>query len=113
MKFTDQEKDMLEELDDVGHLPSNPAYQLACEMTVRTAFYCMILGCIVWVPAFRKPFPNTLTGYMGLAALLYMFTINKVLGTTIGNSIVGIFGTWLACAHMWVMQGIYPGGMEP
>jgi len=62
---------------------------------------------------FPRTFPNTLAGYMGLAALLYMFTINKVLGTTIGNAIVGVFGTFLACFHMWVMQGIFPGGMEP
>merc|ERR1719331_2030793 len=81
--------------------------------TVRTAFYAMLLGSTVWVPIVRKQFPPTLAPYMGLAALLYMFTVNRVLGSTIGNCLVGLFGTWIACTHMWVMQGIFPGGVGP
>merc|ERR1719230_881829 len=82
-------------------------------MAIRSAFFTCCIGSVVWVPFVRKPFPDTLQGYMGLAGLLYIFTINGILGQTISNSIVGVWGTWLACIHMWVMQGIFPGGMEP
>eukprot|EP00747_Dinoflagellata_sp_TGD_P161388 gnl/TRDRNA2_/TRDRNA2_178075_c0_seq1.p1 gnl/TRDRNA2_/TRDRNA2_178075_c0~~gnl/TRDRNA2_/TRDRNA2_178075_c0_seq1.p1 ORF type:complete len:843 (+),score=223.50 gnl/TRDRNA2_/TRDRNA2_178075_c0_seq1:74-2602(+) len=112
-RFKSKEKQMIEDMDDVGAVDTNPAFKQACIFTVRTAFYAMLLGCTVWVPIVRKLFPDTLAGYMGLAALLFLFTVNRVLGCTIGNSLVGIFGTWIACTHMWVMQGIFPGGVGP
>ena len=112
-RFKGKEKQMIEEMDDVGAVDTNPAFKFAVQFTVRTGFYAMLLGSTVWVPFIRQVFPDTLAGYMGLSALLFMFTFSKVLGTTIGNSLVGIFGTWVACTHMWVMQGIYPGGVGP
>ena len=112
-RFSEREREMLEDMDDVGVVDSNPAFKLAFSFTLRTAFFAVVLGCTCWVPFMRQIFPDTLAGYMGLAALLFMFTFNKVLGTTVGNSLVGVFGTWIACIHMWVMQGIFPGGVEP
>jgi hypothetical protein len=111
-QFSKGQKEMIKDVEDVG-AAGNPAFRHAVEFTIRTAFYAMVLGSIVWVPFIRGIFPDTLAPYMGLACLLYLFTVNKVLGSTIGNALVGIFGTWIACTHMWVMQGIFPGGVQP
>merc|ERR1719389_1033923 len=39
---------------------------------------------------------------MGLATLLYFFTVNKIFGTTIQSGIGKIWATFLAALHMWV-----------
>merc|ERR1719399_2082639 len=71
-----------------------------------------LLGAIVWVPAIRKPFPNQVQARIPLVICLFVFTINPLLGTAIQNCCCGILGTFWACLHMWVMNGIFPGGMK-
>merc|ERR1719456_1193347 len=71
-----------------------------------------LLGAIVWVPAVRKPFPNQIQARIPLVICLFVFTINPLLGTAVQNAICGINGTFWACVHMWVMNGIFPGGMK-
>merc|ERR1719262_2147974 len=71
-----------------------------------------IIAAIVWVPAIRKPFPNELQVRIPLVICLFVFTVNPVLGVTMANSFAGIVGTFWACLHMWVMNGIFPGGMK-
>merc|ERR1719324_66859 len=71
-----------------------------------------LLGAIVWVPAIRKPFPNEIQARIPLVICLFVFTINPLLGTAVQNAICGINGTFWACFHMWVMNGIFPGGMK-
>merc|ERR1719393_890767 len=71
-----------------------------------------LLGAIVWVPAIRKPFPNQIQARIPLVICLFVFTINPLLGTAVQNAICGIMGTFWACFHMWVMNGIFPGGMK-
>merc|ERR1719301_208211 len=71
-----------------------------------------LLGAIVWVPAIRKPFPNQIQARIPLVICLFVFTINPLLGTAVQNAICGIIGTFWACLHMWVMNGIFPGGMK-
>merc|ERR1719335_2095715 len=71
-----------------------------------------LLATIVWVPAIRKPFPNQIQARIPLVICLFVFTINPLLGTAVQNAICGIIGTFWACLHMWVMNGIFPGGMK-
>merc|ERR1719214_525442 len=71
-----------------------------------------LLACIVWVPAFRKPFPNQVQARIPLVVCLFVFTINPLFGTAVQNCCCGIIGTFWACLHMWVMNGIFPGGMK-
>merc|ERR1719235_1422447 len=71
-----------------------------------------LLASIVWVPAIRQPFPNQIQARVPLMVCLFVFTINPLLGTAIQNAICGIIGTFVACFHMWVMNGIFPGGMK-
>merc|ERR1719335_815157 len=71
-----------------------------------------LLACIVWIPAVRKPFPNQIQARIPLVICLFVFTINPLLGTAVQNAICGILGTFWACLHMWVMNGIFPGGMK-
>merc|ERR1719160_218122 len=73
----------------------------------------MILASIIWIPAIRKPFPNQIQGMVPLLICLFVFTVNPMVGTALGNAIAGINGTFWACFHMWFMNGIYPGGMKP
>merc|ERR1719335_1031570 len=72
-----------------------------------------LLATIVWVPAIRKPFPNQIQARVPLMICLFVFTVNPLMGTAIQNAILGIIGTFWACLHMWVMNGIFPGGMKP
>merc|ERR1719321_1550072 len=72
-----------------------------------------LLAAIVWVPAIRKPFPNQVQARIPLVICLFVFTINPLLGIAIQNACCGILGTFWACLHMWVMNGIFPGGMKP
>merc|ERR1719214_244496 len=71
-----------------------------------------LLAAIVWVPAIRKPFPNQVQARIPLVICLFVFTINPLLGTAVQNACCGIMGTFWACLHMWVMNGIFPGGMK-
>merc|ERR1719265_2924978 len=71
-----------------------------------------LLATIVWVPAIREPFPNQIQARIPLVMCLFVFTINPLLGNAIQNGICGILGTFWACLHMWVMNGIFPGGMK-
>merc|ERR1719321_1922693 len=71
-----------------------------------------LLASIVWIPAIRKPFPNEIQARVPLMVCLFVFTINPLLGTAVQNCCCGIIGTFVACFHMWVMNGIFPGGMK-
>merc|ERR1719181_2675541 len=71
-----------------------------------------LLATIVWVPAIRQPFPNQIQARIPLVICLFVFTVNPLLGTAIQNALCGIMGTFWACLHMWVMNGIFPGGMK-
>merc|ERR1719160_2235048 len=71
-----------------------------------------LLAAIVWVPAIRKPFPNQVQARIPLVICLFVFTINPLFGTAVQNCCCGILGTFWACFHMWVMNGIFPGGMK-
>merc|ERR1719390_109566 len=71
-----------------------------------------LIASIIWVPAIRKPFPNDIQARIPLVLCLFVFTVNPLLGTAIANGFAGICGTFWACLHMWVMNGIFPGGMK-
>merc|ERR1719265_2049572 len=72
----------------------------------------MLLASIVWIPAIRKPFPNQVQARVPLMICLFVFTVNPLMGNAIQNALCGINGTFWACIHMWVMNGIFPGGMK-
>merc|ERR1719421_1527925 len=71
-----------------------------------------IIAAIVWVPAIRKPFPNQIQARIPLVICLFVFTVNPLMGVAVANGVAGIVGTFWACFHMWVMNGIFPGGMK-
>merc|ERR1719428_1981331 len=47
-----------------------------------------------------------------LVICLFVFTVNPLLGTAVANGFAGILGTFWARLHMWVLNGIFPGGMK-
>merc|ERR1719181_2102509 len=71
-----------------------------------------VIAAIVWVPAIRKPFPDQIQARIPLVICLFVFTVNPLMGTAVANGFSGIVGTFWACFHMWVMNGIFPGGMK-
>merc|ERR1719345_461788 len=71
-----------------------------------------LVACIVWVPAIRKPFPNQIQARIPLVICLLCCTANPILGASIQGGLTGVIGTFWACLHMWVMNGIFPGGMK-
>merc|ERR1719428_292594 len=71
-----------------------------------------LLGAIIWVPAIRKPFNNDIQARIPLVICLFVFTVNPLFGQAVQNACCGIMGTFWACFHMWVMNGIFPGGMK-
>merc|ERR1719265_431548 len=71
-----------------------------------------VIAAIVWVPAIRKPFPNQIQARIPLVICLFVFTVNPLMGVAVANGVAGILGTFWACLHMWVMNGIFPGGMK-
>merc|ERR1719299_258186 len=97
-------------MEDVGETNSN--FNNALQLAVRGAVMMCLLAGIVWIPAIRKPFPNQVQARIPLVICLFVFTINPLLGTAIQNCCCGIVGTFWACLHMWVMNGIFPGGMK-
>merc|ERR1719261_1894117 len=71
-----------------------------------------VIASFVWVPAIRKPFPNQIQARIPLVICLFVFTVNPLMGVAVANGCAGIMGTFWACFHMWVMNGIFPGGMK-
>jgi len=98
-------------MEDVGGV-GNANFAVAIQLAVRASVMMCLLAAIVWVPAIRKPFPNQVQARIPLVICLFVFTINPLLGTAIQNCCCGIIGTFWACLHMWVMNGIFPGGMK-
>merc|ERR1719214_194285 len=85
---------------------------MALQMSIRTVIWMALIAMIIWVPAIRKPFPNDIQARIPLVLCLFVFTINPLFGTAVQNCCCGIIGTFVACFHMWVMNGIFPGGMK-
>merc|ERR1719214_199186 len=85
---------------------------MALQMSVRVAVWMAVIAAIVWVPAIRKPFPNQIQARIPLVICLFVFTVNPLMGVAVANGVAGIVGTFWACFHMWVMNGIFPGGMK-
>merc|ERR1719453_2767086 len=81
-------------------------------MSLRTVVWMALIGTIIWVPAIRKPFNNDIQARIPLVICLFVFTVNPLLGCAVANGFAGICGTFWACLHMWVMNGIFPGGMK-
>jgi len=109
-KLETKERNAIEDMDDIGDTNTN--FALAAQLSVRTAVMMMILAGLVWIPAMGKPFPAQIVGKVPLLICLFVFTVNPLMGTAIQNAIGGINGTFWACLHMWVMNGIMPGGMK-
>merc|ERR1719316_750580 len=97
-------------MEDVGTV--NPKFSAAIQMSIRTVVWMALIGAIIWVPAIRKPFPNDIQARIPLVLCLFVFTVNPLMGTAVANGFAGILGTFWACLHMWVMNGIFPGGMK-
>merc|ERR1719463_735088 len=97
-------------MEDIGG--SDPKFKAAIQMSVRLVVWMAIISMVIWVPAVRKPFPNDIQTRIPLVICLFVFTVNPMLGTAVANGFAGIVGTFWACFHMWVMNGIFPGGMK-
>jgi hypothetical protein len=110
-KFKTKERNAVEDMEDIGS-SGNANFAPAVQLSVRGAVMMFLLAAIVWVPAIRGPFPNQVQARIPLVICLFVFTINPLLGTAIQNACCGILGTFWACLHMWVMNGIFPGGMK-
>jgi len=105
-----KERNKIQDMEDVG--APNPKFQNAMQMSIRTVVWMAIIASIIWVPAIRKPFPNDIQARIPLVLCLFVFTVNPFMGTAVANGFAGILGTFWACLHMWVMNGIFPGGMK-
>ena len=91
---------------------ANTRFKDNLQFAFRCTFFAMGLATTVWAPMVRNLFPDTLAGYMGLAIVLYFFTVNKIFGATIQSGIGKIWATFLACFHMWVLQGFFHEGVS-
>merc|ERR1719326_2158512 len=109
-KFETKERVAVEEMEDIG--TGNANFAPAIQLSIRASVMMCLLAAIVWIPAVRKPFPNQIQARIPLVICLFVFTINPLLGTAIQNAFCGTIGTFWACVHMWVMNGIFPGGMK-
>merc|ERR1719207_134224 len=98
-------------MEDVGGV-GNTNFATALQLAVRGSVMMCLIAAIVWIPAVRGPFPNQIQARIPLVICLFVFTINPLLGTAVQNAFCGIIGTFWACLHMWVMNGIFPGGMK-
>merc|ERR1719502_1355539 len=110
-KFQTKERTALEKMEDIGS-SGGSNFSAALQLAVRTSVWMCLLATIVWVPAIRQPFPNQIQARIPLVICLFVFTINPLMGQALANAIGGINGTFWACFHMWVMNGIFPGGMK-
>lgn len=92
----------------------NPKFKKNLQLAVRGTFWATVLASIIWVPMIRDlpMFTKDFEARLPLTVLLYMFTINPILGQCISNSLVALLGTLYACFHIWVMMGIFPGGVS-
>merc|ERR1719502_1411821 len=110
-KFQTKERTALEKMEDIGS-SGGSNFSAALQLAVRTSVWMCLLATIVWVPAIRQPFPNQIQARIPLVICLFVFTVNPLMGQAIANAIGGINGTFWAVFHMWVMNGIFPGGMK-
>jgi hypothetical protein len=109
-ELKEEQRKEIEKLEEVGG--GATPFQNTIQLAVRGSLLMVLMAAVVWVPAIRKPFPNDLQARIPLVICLFVFTINPILGTAIANAWGGIIGTFVACLHMWVMNGIFPGGMK-
>merc|ERR1719487_503141 len=110
-KFQTKDRTAVEKMEDIGS-SGGSNFSAALQLAVRASVMMCLIGAIVWVPAIRQPFPNQIQARIPLVICLFVFTINPFMGQALANAIGGINGTFWACFHMWVMNGIFPGGMK-
>merc|ERR1719359_1395435 len=84
----------------------------AIQLSIRMMVWMALIASIVWIPVIRKPFPDQIQARIPLVLCLFVFTVNPLTGVAVANGVAGILGTFWACFHMWVMNGIFPGGMK-
>merc|ERR1719160_940601 len=89
----------------------NPNFTNAVNLTLRVGVFAFILASLVWFPPLHWITTNDFKAKIPLVVCLYFFTVNPILGTTIANAWAGGVGTFWAFLQMWIMNGIFPGGM--
>jgi len=89
----------------------NPNFTGAVQLTIRTAIFAFLLGCLVWFPSLHWLTPADFRTKVPLVICLYFFTVSPILGTTIQNAFAGGVGTLWAFLMVWFMNGVFPGGM--
>merc|ERR1719161_2999426 len=99
-------------MEQIGNKADNVNFKIALQLSIRGTILMALIATIIWVPALGRPVPDDVRARMALVACLFVFTVNPLLGTAINNGFAGIVGTFWACFHMWVMNGIFPGGMK-
>eukprot|EP00416_Gambierdiscus_australes_P031416 CAMPEP_0171087302 /NCGR_PEP_ID=MMETSP0766_2-20121228/20059_1 /TAXON_ID=439317 /ORGANISM="Gambierdiscus australes, Strain CAWD 149" /LENGTH=1150 /DNA_ID=CAMNT_0011544997 /DNA_START=39 /DNA_END=3491 /DNA_ORIENTATION=+ len=85
------------------------------QLTVRGAAYALIAGLPLIMP--ETSFPSLQqfqsTGFWSVGAItLFIFTLWKSVGETLAFSWSGIFGTFIASLDIWLMFGLFPGGVS-
>merc|ERR1719160_100565 len=89
----------------------NPNFTNAVNLTLRVGVFAFILASLVWFPPLHWITTADFKGKIPLVICLYFFTVSPILGTTIANAWAGAIGTFWAFLQMWIMNGIFPGGM--
>lgn len=92
----------------------NPTFGDNAQLAVRSATFALIAGLPLIFPESYFPWlqPFQKIGFWSVGAItLFIFTIWKTVGETLSYAWFGIFGTLIATLDVWVMFGIFPGGV--
>lgn len=91
----------------------NPVFSDAVSLSIRVGVFAFGLASLIWFPPLHWLTTDDFKAKIPLVICLYYFTVTPILGNTICNAWAGAVGTFWAFIQMYIMNGIFPGGLAP
>merc|ERR1719420_727201 len=80
------------------------------QLALRGAVFALITALPFFFP--QLAFLHETGRYGASALVMFVFTLYKSVGETVNFAFVGMVGTLLSVLNVWVLFGIFPGGVS-
>jgi hypothetical protein len=98
----------------VGGHPGNDHFYEIVDMGYRLSVFCMLIGCMVWMPENTKALGlERFAMHAGLAACLMVFFTTFTVGGVLGTASAGVSGCFVAVLNIFILRGFFADGVTP
>jgi len=91
----------------------NPDFMEHAQLAVRCATGCVLGSLIVYIPHIYERVPAALAPQLPATLLFFCCYFLKNVGVTFSNCWRGVIATTIAVINIWMINGIFPDGVQP